>query len=163
MKNVGRVSVLVLLFSFLILIIIRLDEKRSIVVQNKIIDSTFYYDYSGYIDIPKYGVKRLIKSGNYDYVLDNLYVLLYQGDLSGDDLIVLAGHNVSSVFSKLHDIKISDYVYITGNYTRRFVVYDKLVVRDDDFSFFSNRKNEMVLFTCDKHGYRLLVFLREDL
>ena len=163
MKNVGRVSVLILLFSFVILVFLRLDERHSIVVQNKIIDSTFYYDYSGYIEIPTYGVKRLIKSGDYNYVLDNLYVLLYQGDLSSDDLIVLGGHNVSSVFSKLHDIKISDYVYITGSYARRFIVYDKLVVRDDDFSYFYNRKNELVLFTCDKEGYRLLVFLREDL
>ena len=163
MKNVGRVSFLVLLFSFIVLVFIRLDEKHSIVVQNKIIDSTFYYGYSGYIEIPKFGVKRLIKSGDYNYVLDNLYVLLYRGDLSSDNLIILGGHNVSSVFSKLHDINISDYVYITGSYTRRFIVYDKLVVRDDDFSYFYNRKNEMVLFTCDKDGYRLLVFLREDL
>lgn len=163
MKSVGRVSVLVLLFSFLILVFIRLDEKHSVVVQNKIIDSTFYYDYSGYIEIPKYGIKRLIKSGDSDYVLDNLYVLLYQGDLSNDNLIVLGGHNVSSVFSKLHDINISDYVYINGSYTRKFIVYDKLVVHDDDFSYFYDRKNELVLFTCDKEGYRLLVFLREDL
>ena len=76
----------------------------------------------------------------------------------------MAGHNILGVFSKLHDISIGDYVYLgSSSRIRKFIVYDKKIVSESDFSYFGNRLNEMLLITCDKEGYRLLVFLKEDL
>ena len=144
----------------------KVNQYHDIVVQNKIIDNAFVLDsYDGYIFIPRFGIKRLIENGTDSSVLDSGYVGIYEssGDLSGSDLIILAGHNVPNVFSKLHDISIGDIVFVNNGSDRKFVVYDKKVVSESDFSFFNNRNNELMLITCDKKGYRLLVFLKEDL
>ena len=169
MKSIKRISVLIIIlfscfrFSF--------DGLAfyDVVVQNRIIDSFNSFDDSdfiGYVEIPKFRVRRLVKSGTSSDVLDNLYVGLFElsNDINSSGLIVLAGHNVSNVFSCLHSISVDDFVYIgyRGG-VRRFIVYDKKVISEYDFSYFSNRKNELMLITCDKKGYRLLVFLREDL
>ena len=170
MKSVRRVSVLIIIFCLIYLVNLYGGGQFDVVVQNRIIDDIFvtgnYFDYLGYIEIPKFGIRRLIKYGTDSDILDDLYVGLYElsSDIDSDDLIILAGHNVSNVFSSLHNILIGDYVYIVSpNGFRRFIVYDKKVVSDDDFSYFDNRKNEMLLITCDKTGYRLFVFLEEDI
>ena len=77
--------------------------------------------------------------------------------------IILAGHNIPNVFSKLHDISVGDIVFVNNGSDRKFIVYDRKIVSESDFSYFYNRNNELMLITCDKKGYRLLVFLREDL
>lgn len=155
-----------------ILVYIHFDINNDILVQNSIIDNLFSVDsysdeYLGFIEVPRLSIKRLIKRGTDSIVLDNGYVGLYnlRDDLSSHNLVVLAGHNTFNVFGKLHDILVGDSVYISGNsFNRKFIVYDKLIVKDDDFSYFSNRINELLLITCtDDYGYRLLVFLREDL
>ena len=152
-------------------------EVRDKEVQNRIIDNVFSVDvsddvdnvqedYLGYIYIPRFDVKRLIKDGTDLDLLDSLYVGVYykSGFLYGDDLIILAGHNVRNVFSCLHKIDIGDFVYIGGrDFYRKFVVYDKLVVDEYNNDFFFSRDNELLLITCDKKGFRLLVFLREVL
>ena len=79
-------------------------------------------------------------------------------------VIILAEHNISNVFSRLHDISIGDSVILGGSVYRRFVVYDKKIVSENDFSYFYDRPNELMLITCtDYDGYRLFVFLKEDL
>jgi len=169
MRNIKRISVLfVVLFSCFRFSFDGL-AFYDVVVQNRIIDSFNSFDDSdfiGYIEIPKFRVRRLVKSGTSSDVLDNLYVGLFElsNDINSSGLIVLAGHNVSNVFSCLHSISDGDFVYIgyRGG-VRRFIVYDRKVVSEFDFSYFSNRENELLLITCDKKGYRLLVFLREDL
>ena len=144
-------------------------RKYDIVSQNRIIDSVFNYDgtsYDGYIYIPRFNVRRLIKKGTDSSILDDLYVGIHDlsCDIMSDCLVILAGHNVKSVFSSLHDISIDDEVFICSFVTRRFVVYDKKIVSENDFSYFYDRPNELLLITCtDNDGYRLLVFLREVL
>ena len=166
MRNLKRISIFFIIVSVLIILLLKVDQRYDIVVQNKIIDNTFILDsYNGYIFIPRFGIKRLIKSGTDINILDSGFVGIYEssGDLSGSDLIILAGHNIPNVFSKLHDISIGDIVFVNGGSDRKFIVYDKKIVNENDFSFFNNRDNELMLITCDKKGYRLLVFLKEDL
>ena len=166
MKSVKRISFFIIIISVFYICFLKVDQYHDIVVQDKIIDSPFVLDsYDGYISIPRFGIRRLIKSGTDSDVLDSLYVGIYEssGSLDGSDLIILAGHNIDSVFSRLHDICVGDIVFINSGSDRKFVVYDKKVVNEYDFSFFNNRYNELLLITCDKKGYRLLVFLREDL
>lgn len=127
-----------------------------------------YGDYLGYIYIPRFNIKRLIKDGTDDSILNGNYVGIHRlsGGLDGNDLIILAGHNISNVFSKLHIINIGDFVYInTINLNRKFIVYDKKIVSEYDINYLDdNRYNELLLITCTKNsGERLLVFLREEL
>ena len=170
MKSIRIISLLIVICCIGYRFIIFGYQHHSIVVQNEIIDNSFkngdFYDYLGYIEIPRFNIRRLIKYGTDSSVLDSLYVGMFylSHDIDSDDLIILAGHNVSIVFSRLHDILIGDYVYL-GSISRvkKFIVYDKRIVSDSDFSFFDNRYNELLLITCDREGYRLLVFLREVL
>ena len=125
-------------------------------------------DYLGYIFIPRFDIKRLIKSGTKDNILNGGYVGMHRlsGSLDGSDLVILAGHNVSNVFSKLHHINNGDSVFINTNLkSRKFIVYDKKTVSEYDIGYLDdNRNNELLLITCTKKkGERLIVFLREEL
>ncbi len=171
-KKIKFVSLLIIIFSCLYLIFFNLYSRYDVIIQNRIIDNAFSvgelpYDYLGYIDIPKFGIRRLIVHGTDKDVLDSLCVGMHDssGDLFDSNLIILAGHNISNVFSKLHYIELGDDVFLRGkDIFRRFVVYDKKIVDEYDNSYFYNRSNELVLITCmDYDGYRLLVFLREVL
>lgn len=181
-KKVRIISLILILVSLGIIIYFESIKKYDVYVQNKIIDDVFsididersddsylsFDDYLGYISIPKFNIKRLIKNTTDSDILNDGYVGVHElsGDLESDDLIILAGHNVSNVFHKLHSISIGDVIYIqTFNVSREFVVYDTSIVNEHDFSsLVSNRKNELLLITCTKHnGERLLVFLKEVL
>lgn len=147
--------------------------QESIITNEFINDSNIVYDdrfinYLGYLSIPRFNIERVIKMGTDSDTLDSGFVGMHRlsGCLNCDDLIILAGHNISSVFSKLHDIDIGDVVNINSyNLSRRFIVYDKKIVNEYDFSYLvNNRKNELLLITCTMNkGERLLVFLKEDL
>lgn len=170
MRSIKLISIIVVVFCIGFRIILLSYQFYSVVVQNDIIDSSFrngdFFDYLGYIEIPKFNIRRLIKDGTDNDVLDSLFVGLFElsHSIDSSDLIILAGHNVSNVFSCLHDLISDDYIYIgyKGG-VKKFIVYDKKVVSEYDDSYFYNRKNELLLITCDKKGYRLLVFLKEDL
>lgn len=196
-KKVRIISLILILVSISIILYFKLNQVKDIYVQNRIIDNifsvdvtgdvsnfdvldsvpifdenvrhsnSFVDDYLGYIYIPKFNIKRLIKYDTDSNILNDGYVGLHRlsGDLISDDLIILAGHDVSNVFHKLHFISTGDYVYInTYNKNRKFVVYDSKVVSEYDVSsLINNRKNELLLITCTKHsGERLLVFLKEE-
>lgn len=142
------------------------DESGEVVnLKSTVID---YDSFMGYIFIPRFNIKRIIKYGTDDNILNNLYVGIHKlsGSLYDKDMIILAGHDVSNVFSKLHYISIGDEVFINGyDLNRKFVVYDKKIVAEYNSDYLlSNRKNELLLITCTKKsGERLLVFLKEVL
>lgn len=185
-KRIKIISFLLIIVSLLCILFFHYKDVKDIYVQNEIIDNMFMYDieeendvkeiinddiiddYFGYIFIPRFNIKRLIKNGTDSSVLDSNYVGMHElsSSIDEDDLIILAGHNVSNVFSKLHDIDIDDEV-ILGNssVSRKFVVYNKIVVNEYDFSYLNeNRKNELLLITCTSNsGERLLVMLKEVL
>lgn len=172
MKDVLKIVSLIFAFIGLsIFVFIKTSISRSVVIERKIIDNISMYesdDYLGYIYIPNFDLKKIIKKGTSSSILDGGYVGMYDAssDLLSNDMIVLAGHNVSNVFSKLHFINIGDCVYINSHSTsRKFVVYDKKIVNEHDVSYLnSNKLNELLLITCTKRkGERLLVFLKEEI
>ena len=168
MKIVKNVSLIIIFSCLLYFVSFKVYQEYDIICQSRIIDNfnTNDFDYDGYIYIPRFNIKRLIKYGTDSLVLDSGYVGLhdYSCDIDSDCLVILAGHNIPNVFSSLHDISIGDSVILGGKLIRNFLVYDKKIVRDDDFSYFFDRRNELLLITCtDNAGYRLLVFLKEVL
>jgi len=186
-KKIKIISVLLIIISLVSILFFHYKNVKDIYVQNEIIDNMFVYDveeenndvkdtikidvvsdYLGYIFIPRFDIKRLVKSGTDSSVLDSNYVGVHElsSSIDEDDLIILAGHNVSNVFSRLHDTDINDEVIIgNSSVNRRFVVYNKIVVNEYDFSYLNeNRKNELLLITCTNNsGERLLVMLKEVL
>lgn len=170
MKSIKIFSFLLIIVCFCIFIYVRCSESYDIIVHNKIVDNVFSVpddsEYLGYVYIPKFDVKRLIKYGTDSSILDSGFVGMHEfsRDLSSSSLIVLAGHNISSVFSCLHDLSIDDVLYIKNYFVdRKFYVYDMRIVSEYDMSYFYERYNELMLITCDRPGYRLVVFLREVL
>lgn len=185
-KKVKIISFILIIFSIFIILYFELIQKYDVHVQNKVIDNIFSInvsdnndsyeviyndlsidDYLGYIYIPRFNIKKLIKYDTNSSILNDGYVGLHRlsGNLDNDDLIILAGHNVSNVFHKLHSICIGDYVYINTYISqRKFAVYDLKIVNEYDVSdLTNNRKNELLLITCTEHsGERLLVFLKEE-
>ncbi len=168
-----QVSLLIVFLGVCHLVFISVNNSKNIEKQNNIISSVFeeksdisFNDYLGYIYIPKFNIKRLIKYGTDKDILDEEYVGMHRlsGDLHGNDLIILAGHNTSNVFKSLHQSDVGDYIFIDSKVSRKYVIYDKKIVNDDDFSYLlDNRMNELLLITCtNKKGERLLVFLKED-
>lgn len=189
-RKIKIISVLLIVFSLIFILIFSYNNVKDVYVQNKIIDNMFIYDsesiknevsdsnvyninyevsdYLGYIYIPRFNIRRLIKNGTDSSILDSNYVGVHElsSSILDDDLIILAGHNVFNVFSKLHDININDLVILgSSGVSRKFLVYNKVVVNEYDFSYLnSNRKNELLLITCtNKSGERLLVMLKEVL
>lgn len=165
-KVLKIVSITVIIVCLCLLLYMKLSVSYNIYYHNNLIDNGFRVyneDYLGYIIVPRLEIKRLIKNGN-DKVMDDGYVLKYSlSSLASDDLIILAGHNIVNVFSKLHDIRIGDEVILYCGSLRKFVVYDFRVIDENDFSYFENRKNELLLITCDKKKKRFIVRLREVL
>lgn len=183
-RKLKVISLILIFLGLFIRFFISFSTLYSVSSQNRIIDDIFYIDvskendsvpndvvysdYLGYIYIPKFNIKRIIKYSTDDDILDDLYVGIHRlsGSLSDDDMVILAGHNVSSVFSKLHNISNGDEVYINSyDFSRKFIVYDKKIVDEYDIDYLlDNRKNELLLITCtQKSGERLLVFLKEVL
>lgn len=176
LKIISLVLIYTGVCSLLYLYFSDLEDERvqeSIITNEFINDSNIVYDdsvinYLGYLSIPRFNIERVIKMGTDSDTLDSGFVGMHRlsGCLESDNLVILAGHNIPSVFSKLHDISIGDIVNINSyKLSRKFIVYDKKIVNEYDFSYLvNNRSNELLLITCTMNkGERLLVFLKEDL
>jgi LPXTG-site transpeptidase (sortase) family protein len=173
-KGLKVVSLILIYTGVCTFLYIYFSNENDKIIQEGIItnsfnsDSNIVFDNAGYLYIPRFEIKRIIKKGTGNDVLDSGFVGMHRlsGSLESNDLIILAGHNISNVFSKLHYIDIGDIVNINSySLLRRFIVYDKKIVNEYDFSYLvNNRNNELLLITCTKNkGERLLVFLKEDL
>lgn len=173
-KGLKIISLILIYTGICTFLYIYFNNERDKIIQVGIIENTFnsdsniVFDNAGYLYIPRFEIKRIIKKGTGNDVLDSGFVGMHRlsGSLESNDLIILAGHNISNVFSKLHVIDIGDVVSINSYMlSRKFVVYDKKIVNEYDFSYLvNNRSNELLLITCTiNKGERLLVFLKEDL
>ena len=108
-----------ILFLILILMInLELRNIKEVNYHNKIIDKIYdnhnyiKNNYKGYIEIPKYNIKRLIK--NEPSSLNKNYAYMMNNSLD-DEKIIIAGHNIKIVFRNLHLLKNDDLIYIKDN------------------------------------------------
>lgn len=160
MKNKGLILIIlgVIIFNTKLYL-----ENNNIKYHNKIInkikDNHNTYNYYGYIEIPKYNIKRLIKEGTTNQILDNNYV----GKMNIDtpNLVLLAGHNINLVFHKIHYLKENDLVYL-NNEKYKVISYKEIDV--NDYSILNDFYNEktLILMTCTKNqNKRYIVICKE--
>lgn len=162
---------LIILYCFIILVIVFLflkfkiddynDIKKHNIIISKIYDNhVLYHDYLGYIEIPNYGIKRLIKKGTSKDILDSNYVGLMNDSLD-NKRVVLAGHNIKNVFSNLHVIKLNSLIYINNYYhIYKYSVIKKVEINSNDINYLNKKYNYdvLILITCtNKNNKRLLV------
>lgn len=138
----------------------KLDMRVDEVLLSK--DDNITSIYEGYIYIPKYNYKNLIKKG--DKAIDENYVSMHKlsSHIGEGKNIILSGHNNRYVFHKLYSIKVGDEIIISDfRHDFRYIVNEKRIVDVSDSSIF-NDENRLTLITCtDDTQKRLVVICTE--
>jgi LPXTG-site transpeptidase (sortase) family protein len=111
--------------------------------------------YEGYIYIPKFNYKNVIKKGD-KAINENLVSMHNLSDPIGSDNIILSGHNNKYVFHKLYKLDIGDEIII-GDFKKdyRYTVDNIKVVNIDDSYVFN--KEGLKLITCTNDNQKRLV------
>ncbi len=127
------------------------------------LDNELSYEYEGYLEVPKYNIKRLIKKGVTEEVLSKNYVLYYNSFVSldkNDFNIILLGHNIESVFRFLHYLDVGDeVVLVTHKFCYKFEIYSVNIISEREVSILNESHDEKVLtlITCMKNNKNRLV------
>ncbi len=110
--------------------------------------------YSGIIDIPEIGIKLPVMSEwNYDN-LNNSPCLFYNDEKNNRKII--AGHNYSSHFGKLKQLKQGDYIIFTNAENKRViykVLQTEILGSTDTDKMLGGDDWNLTLFTCSLSGY----------
>ena len=170
------IGIILVLTSIFIFIYLKYQNKKDIINQDKIINETFSEnnnqivynndDILGYIEIPKFNIKRIIKYGTNKEVLDNNYVGLHENSSNLDDRgnIILAGHNIDNVFKSLHKISIDDEIIInTSQNSYLYKVIEKKEISVFDTEYLEQQSEDILtLITCtNDKSKRLLVLAKK--
>lgn len=167
MKN-KVIGIILILISICIIIIKNINEYNNTLYQNKIISKikdshNINSEYIGYIEIPKYKVKRLIKEGTNNNILDHYFV--GKMNIKNNNLTILAGHDINLVFHKLHYLNKDDIIYLNDfKYLKIYKVIKKIKVDINDYTYLykTYNKDTLLLITCtNKSDKRLIVILEK--
>lgn len=117
----------------------------------------------GIITIEKINLKATVKEGSSQEILRE-YIGHIPETAKYDGNIGLAAHNrlnKYSYFARLNELEKGDEViYKTRFYTRKYIIKEKVVIYDTDWSYLKNTKdNRLTMITCikDKPNQRLCV------
>lgn len=148
MKRKKNRYILFVISSLFLFVVLLVDNINGIVLENKI-QSFIIKDPEGmkynYLEIPTLQLKQIIIKGMNQKNLDKNYITT-NDDISSDHSITLAGHNVKSVFGKLHHIKIDDIIYI--NKDKKYKVISKKIIEETEIDKLKIDKNSLNLITC---------------
>ena len=110
--------------------------------------------YSGIIDIPEIGIKLPVMSEwNYDNL--NISPCLFYNDEKNNRKII-AGHNYSSHFGKLKQLKQGDFIIFTNAENKRViykVLQTEILGSTDTDKMLGGDDWNLTLFTCSLSGY----------
>ena len=160
LKRVIKILLFVSLFVFLIPDTKEISIKKKIekVIDNNNVDNI----YSGFIYIPKFEYKNLIKKGE-ESLNENLVELTNFSNEIGEDKIILAGHNNKYVFNKIYNLYINDDIIISDfNVDYNYKVIEKKIIKVDDFSYFND--DGLYLITCTNNNQeRFIIKAKREL
>lgn len=135
----------------------KLDKKVDEIIMSKSTSVTSQYE--GYIYIPKFNYKNIIKKG--DEAIEENYVSMHElsPDITSKGNIILSGHNNRYVFHNLYKLKIGDEIIISDFNVERLYTVDKIkYVKVDDLSIF-DKDNKLILITCTNDTQKRLVVI----
>lgn len=123
-------------------------------------------NYLGIIEIKSVNIKNIIKKGTTKEILDNWYVGLLepQEELQSKQNIILAGHNISQVFQRLHKLKINDEItLITKDQKTKYQVTKIITVEPYNTECLkTNESNMLILITCtEQDKKRLIIYAKK--
>ncbi len=152
-------SILLILSSLFILFY---DSKKTsdykANIDNVIKTNNINRKYDGYIYIPSLDYKGLIKTGEYNKILDNNLVLMVSNKKIINEKygnIVLAGHNNKYVFSKIYKLNINDEVIISDfDNTYSYIIDEIKYVNIKNKQVLDNvyDKKILTLITCTSNN-----------
>lgn len=178
-RVIGIILVVISSSNFLFL---KYQNKKDVENQENLIDETFNensnseiaYDVDtfnndilGYIEIPKYNIKRIIKYGTTKDILNSNYVGLHENSSNLDESgnIILAGHNVDNVFKTLHKVELDDEIIITtckNSYVYKVIDKKEISVFD---TYYLEQSNEdvLTLITCTGDASKRLLVIAKTI
>lgn len=129
-------------------------------VQNK--EKNQRYTKVPYIEIPSLKISKLIENDASQESLDKYTVAIWnkEKDLSKVHHLILAGHNVKTVFGPLHRIQIGDFIYIYYKDQKNvYEVVRKIEIKITETEYLEETTEKYLsLVTCtDNNQTRLLV------
>jgi len=153
LKRIVKVFLFISLFILFIPVTKEINIKKKVdeVVNNTAPSSI----YSGFIYIPRFDYKNLIKEGS-DALDENLVELTNFSEKIGDNKIILAGHNNKYVFNKIYNLDIDDQIVISDfmvDYI--YKVKEKNIIKVDDFSYFN--EDGLYLITCTNNNQQRFI------
>ena len=160
LKRIIKALLVISLFIFFIPVTKEMNIKKKIntVIKNNNVDN----NYSGFIYIPKFDYKNLIKEGE-DSLDENLVEITNFSNKIGEDKIVLAGHNNKYVFNKIYNLDINDDIIISDFIVDyNYKVKEKKIIKVDDFSYFN--EDGLYLITCTNNNQeRFIIKAKREL
>lgn len=151
------VKIFLILSSFLFLIPVTTELKLKEKIDNIVISKEKQL-YKGYIYIPKFGYKNVIKKDT--SALDENLVLMtdFSDELDGSN-IVLAGHNNRYVFNKLYYLNIGDEILISNeSKDYKYIVDTTKYIKVDDYESLNNR-DSLTLITCTNNNQKRYIVI----
>lgn len=153
LKRLIKIFIFFSLFIFFIPVAKEINIKKK--VEKVIKEDNINNEYLGYIYIPKFNYKNLIKEGT-EALDNNLIELTNFSDKIGYNKIILAGHNNKYVFSKIYNLDIEDQIIISDfNVDYNYKVNERKIIKVDDFSFFN--EDGLYLITCTNNNQERFV------
>lgn len=138
-------------------------NRKEIKIINEMNYNKPELEYAGYIYIPKIQLKKLIKYGTNREILDENYVGILSGKTLENKNIVLAGHNIQTVFKELKNLNIGDEIILnTIKKVNYYKVYKIVKINPNEFKYFYDANEEILtLVTCaDNNTRRLLIICK---
>lgn len=125
------------------------DEELNYIMPTVNIDG---YDYIGYVEIPKIGIKLPVMS-DWDYDRLKIAPCRNFGSVNTNDLVI-AGHNYTVHFGKLDNLTEGDAVIFTdvNGKVYSYAVQKLDTVSAEDVDAVQNSGYDLVLYTCTLSG-----------
>lgn len=163
-KIIGIVIILIGIFILISQNIENLYEtKTKFNVVNTMEYKNINNEHVGYIEIPRINIKKEIKYGSSKNILDENYVGILNGKTLENNNIVLAGHNIKTVFYKIRKLKKDDIAILNTNKNKKYYkVKDIRVINKNEFKYFyDTEKKLLTLVTCTNNNNKRLLVICE--
>ena len=158
------ISILMIMIGIMILFN---ADKDKVMIRKKINRIKQDVQINAYTKIPYLMFKKnkivLIEKNTSKDILDQNYTGIWNQNKNLEEInnIVLAGHNIKSVFRILHELDENDEIKLYHkNYIWTYKVISKEIIHDDDFSYFEEtNEKRLTLITCTKDKKKRLIVI----
>ena len=142
-------------------------DKDKVMIRKKINRIKQDVQINAYTKIPYLMFEKnkivLIEKNTSKDILDHNYAGIWNQNKNLEEInnIVLAGHNIKSVFRILHELNENDEIKLYHkNYIWTYKVISKEIIRDDNFSYFEEtNEKRLTLITCTKDKKKRLIVI----